>query len=104
MPKGNWVEFQDSSKQEETISNSFKVRSKSDLQVRVQTTRVGRKGKTVTLIMGLGDDEVELKRLLKCLKARCGAGGSVKGQSLEIQGDQVKVSLELLKKEGYCPK
>ena len=38
------------------------------------------------------------------MKASCGSGGTIKGDLLELQGDQVKPILDFLKKEGYLPK
>jgi translation initiation factor 1 len=50
-----------------------------------------------------GGDEV-LAPLAKTLKARCGAGGTVKGGTIEIQGDHVEAVIALLAAEGYRPK
>ena len=72
--------------------------------VRVQPTRGGKGGKTVTVIRGLELDPDGLKSLLKKLKTRIGSGGTAKDGVIELQGDQVELSLELLKKEGYKPK
>ena len=49
----------------------------------------GRKGKGVTVITGLPLDQIGLQGLAKQLKRWCGAGGTVKGAAIEIQGDQV---------------
>jgi len=102
MPKGSWREFDDPS-----ISKPNRVKSiieKAELNVRVQRTRGGKGGKTVTVISGLELNDGEAKSLLKILKARCGTGGTLKGDSLELQGDQIVDTLELLRKEGYRPK
>jgi hypothetical protein len=42
-----------------------------------------------------------LKTICKQLKQRCGVGGAVKGDTLEIQGDQRATCQEHLKKMGY---
>ena len=102
MPKGSWREFDDPSTSRP--DRPLSISSKSERNVYVQKTRGGKGGKTVTVITGLDLDDQEAKLLLKSLKARCGAGGTLKGESLELQGDQVVVVLELLRKEGYCPK
>ena len=44
------------------------------------------------------------KALLKKLKTRIGSGGTTKDGVIELQGDQVDSTLELLAKEGYRPK
>ncbi|ABX08113.1 translation initiation factor [Prochlorococcus marinus] len=104
MPKGSWREFEDTAVKQ-TLQSSFQIESKSQLPVRVQKTRVGKGGKTVTVISGLTTrDNDQAKKLLKLLKSRCGTGGTIKGDLFELQGDQVSVVLELLKEEGYHPK
>jgi translation initiation factor 1 len=55
--------------------------------VYVERSRKGRGGKTVTVISNVPGDEAELQALLKSLKTICGAGGTVKGGVLEVQGD-----------------
>ena len=72
--------------------------------VRVQPTRGGKGGKTVTVIRGLELDPSGLKTLLKRLKTRIGSGGTARDGLIELQGDQVEIALDLLSKEGYRPK
>jgi len=50
----------------------------------------GRKGKCVTLIIGLALSEEKLLALAKQLKSQFGIGGSVKDSIIELQGDQRK--------------
>ena len=102
MSKGSWREFDQPSTFRSDTSKSFVA--KAELSVRVQKTRGGKGGKTVTVISGLKLDHAETRRLLKKLKTSCGTGGTTKGELIELQGDQVTVSLELLRKEGYRPK
>lgn len=69
--------------------------------MRVARETKGRKGKGVTLVTGLpltGDD---LADLAKTLKARCGAGGTVKGGVVEIQGEHRDTLVEVLGAMGY---
>ena len=72
--------------------------------LRIQATRSGRKGKTVTIVTGFQHQSETLSKLLKQLKAKCGSGGTVKDNSLEIQGEHKQKLLEILTKLGYKAK
>lgn len=72
--------------------------------VRVSRETKGRKGKGVTLVTGVPLDEVGLQKLATELKRRCGAGGTVKGAVIEIQGDQRDLLVTELTKRGYTVK
>ena len=72
--------------------------------LRIQTTRSGRKGKTVTIVTGFQHNPETLNRLLKKLKSQCGSGGTLKDNNLEIQGDHKQKLLETLTKMGYKAK
>lgn len=76
----------------------------SQQNLRVQTTRSGRKGKTVTVISGFQSKPETLQALVKQLKAQCGSGGTVKDNEIEIQGDHKQKILEFLLKLGYKAK
>ena len=69
--------------------------------LRVQATRSGRKGKTVTVITGFQHKPETLTKLLKQLKAQCGSGGTVKNDTLEIQGNHKEKLVTLLSQLGY---
>jgi translation initiation factor 1 len=73
-------------------------------RVRVSRSSAGRGGKTVTLVAGLEGGDAVLAPLAKKLKARCGAGGTVKDGVVEIQGDHVETVIALLAAEGYRSK
>ncbi len=75
---------------------------KQDL--RVQATRAGRKGKTVTVITGFQTTPETLQKLVKQLKSQCGSGGTVKENEIEIQGEHKQKILEILKNLGYKAK
>lgn len=72
--------------------------------VRIARETKGRKGKGVTLITGVPLDEAGLKELGRRLKARCGAGGTVKDGVIEIQGDHRDILFDELKKHGWIVK
>ncbi len=58
----------------------------------------------MTLVTGVEADEARLQALAKAMKTRCGAGGTVKNGTIEIQGDHVETVLAILSAEGYRPK
>jgi translation initiation factor 1 len=70
----------------------------------IQATRKGRKGKTVTVISGFQASAQTLESLLKQLKTQCGAGGTVKDSTLEIQGDHAQKLAQVLVQMGYKAK
>jgi translation initiation factor 1 len=72
--------------------------------LRIQTTRKGRGGKTVSVINGFQASEATLTTLLKQLKAQCGSGGTIKDETIEIQGDHAAKLLQLLTQKGYKAK
>lgn len=67
----------------------------------IKRDRKGRAGKTVTVIYGLQHTPATFKALLAALKESCGAGGTLKENELEIQGDQREKVAEKLKALGY---
>ena len=60
-----------------------------------------RQGKIVTVIRGLKAEGNDLPRLVAELKSLCGAGGTVKGDVLEIQGNHLRRISEHLRQAGY---
>ena len=72
--------------------------------VRVGRETKGRKGKGVTIVTGVPLGGQPLKDLAKKLKQRCGSGGTVKGNIIEIQGDHRDTLVAVLQKEGYTVK
>jgi translation initiation factor 1 len=59
------------------------------------------KGKIVTVVRGLPEVGNDLPALLAELKSLCGAGGTLKDEVLEIQGDHAGRIRERLTKIGY---
>ena len=100
MGKKNWIEFnnQENIYQEKSKEENFRKISK----INISKQKKGKKGKTITLIKGLGiRNEKEVKQLLKKMKVFCGTGGTVIGEDIQLQGDMVKKSIDFLSNEGF---
>ncbi|MFE4106308.1 translation initiation factor [Almyronema epifaneia] len=72
--------------------------------IKVEASRKGRKGKTVTVISGFQLKPETLNALAKELKALCGSGGTVKDNTIEIQGDHAPKLVAALVAKGYKAK
>ena len=100
MGKKNWIEFDNQEKKSEETVKIEILNKKSNINISKQ--KKGRKGKTITLITGLGtEDEIYLKELLKKIKVFCGTGGTLIDSNIQLQGDMVSKSIEFLRKEGF---
>jgi translation initiation factor 1 len=71
---------------------------------RIFRDRKGRGGKTVTVVRDLQLTPDDLAALGKSLKKKCGAGGAIKNENIEIQGDHREKILAELEKLGYKAK
>ncbi|MFM9117592.1 MAG: translation initiation factor [Planctomycetota bacterium] len=67
---------------------------------RVQCEKRAR-GKMVTVVRGLAPSDNDLPTLLKQLKDKCGAGGTLKEDALELQGEHRERVAKLLQEIGY---
>lgn len=79
------------------VQDNGNPRQVVDPPIRISRESKGRKGKGVTLISGLEMNDADLKSLAKKLKALCGSGGTVKNDTIEVQGDhrdQIKLELD----------
>ena len=100
MGKKNWIEFNNQEKKSEERAKleTFNKRSK----INISKQKKGKKGKTITLIRGLGtNDEIILKKLVKKIKVFCGTGGTLVDSNIQLQGDMISKSIEFLRKEGF---
>ncbi len=100
MEKKNWIEFdnQENIYKEKPKDENLKKKSK----INISKQKIGKKGKTITLIKGLAiRSETEVKELLKKMKVFCGTGGTVIGEDIQLQGDMVNKSIEFLRNEGF---
>ena len=99
MEKKNWIEF-------DNHENMYKEKPKEEILKKISkinlSTKKSKKGKTITLIKGLGiGNESQIKELLKKLKVFCGTGGTIIGKDIQLQGDMLVKSIEFLRKEGF---
>ena len=69
--------------------------------VRITRSTKGRKGKTVTVLTGFALADDALRELAKELKQRCGAGGTSRDGTIEIQGEHRETLVSELRKRGY---
>lgn len=72
--------------------------------LRVQISRKGRKGKRVTVVTGFAHKSETIEALAKKLKSQCGSGGTVKDNTIEIQGEHAAKLVSLLINIGYKAK
>jgi len=70
-------------------------------KIRVARAVAGRGGKGVTVISGLPLNAAELEELAGKLKRSCGAGGAVRGDHIEIQGEHRDRLVAELAKLGF---
>ena len=77
-------------------------RNRGRVEIRRQTQ--GRGGKTVTVVSGFtGIGQPEKEQLAKKMQRTCGAGGTVKDGSIEIQGDKREAVAKILAEAGFRP-
>ena len=72
--------------------------AKTEQRIQIQTAKK-RFGKVITIISGFQD--VDLKTLAKSLKQELACGGTVKGNTVELQGDHSKTARKALAKLGF---
>jgi translation initiation factor 1 len=87
-------------KQDNTPPKSFT----GDGIVRLRRETKGRKGKGMSIVDGINPLEHDLAKLCKQLKKQCGCGGSVKNNTIEIQGDVRDKLNMLLTAQGFTVK
>ena len=44
---------------------------------------------------------IDIEKLAKTLKAKCAAGGTIKGRAIELQGEHKKKAAQVLEANGY---
>ena len=100
MGKKNWIEFDNHENKSKEIAQANTLNKRSKINISKQ--KKGKKGKTITLIKGLKEeDEILLKEFLKKIKVFCGTGGTLIDKNIQLQGDMVSKSIDFLRKEGF---
>lgn len=74
------------------------ARTETVLSVRTESRRYG---KPMTIVEGFEDANIDLQAMASGLKQRLGAGGTVEGDAIEIQGDHQRRLPEILREEGF---
>ena len=69
--------------------------------VRIFREKGGRGGKTVTVVRGLPERGGALESVAQELRRFCGAGGTVREDAIEIQGDHRERLAGTLRDRGY---
>jgi len=72
-----------------TCSPQRKARVAPEKQIATLRLEKRKKGKIVTVICGLSAVANDLPKVLTELKNACGAGGTIEGDLIEIQGDHL---------------
>ena len=78
----------------------FEEIAKENQKVIISTVR-RRYGKMVTMVEGIEDSAIDIGKLAKLLKSACASGGTVKGRTIELQGDHKKRVAKVLEQNGY---
>mgnify|MGYP001603794111 FL=1 len=61
-------------------------------------------GKLITIVMGINAKDIDLKDVAKKLKSKFACGGTVKGNTIELQGQHKERVKQELIKIGFAPK
>lgn len=75
--------------------------AKEDQRIRIKVEK-RRYGKLITVISGISSKEINLKDIAKKLKSKFACGGTIKGNTIELQGDHKKKVRDELIKLGFA--
>jgi translation initiation factor 1 len=68
--------------------------------IKIETDK-RRYGKFVTIVSGFDPHSEDIKELAKTLKKKTATGGTVKGEKIELQGDQRERVKKVLEEMGF---
>jgi len=71
---------------------------------RVRVSREKRRGKWVTVIIGLDPVANDLGAMLAALKSTLATGGTIREDRIEVQGDHRERVMAVLSEKGFRPK
>ncbi len=74
------------------------AREQQDINIYVVKRRYG---KMVTIVEGIDANDIDIDDLARKLKTRCASGGTVKGDTIELQGDHKKKVQKALEELGF---
>jgi translation initiation factor 1 len=77
---------------EEIVKESMRVKITLDKR---------RFGKVATIIQGFDERDIDMKELSSLLKAKCACGGTIRENSIELQGDHKEKVKDILQTIGY---
>ena len=87
-----------------------RIRSKeSSLSTNAQSTNIivlkldtkARKGKVITIASGFNLSQIEIKSVMRQLKKKCSTGGTVKNNSIELQGNFIESVKSELTRQNF---
>ncbi|MCD6404054.1 MAG: stress response translation initiation inhibitor YciH [Nanoarchaeota archaeon] len=76
--------------------------TKEQLQIKVRVAKK-RYGRLMTIIEGIDPKAVDMKALAKRMKQKFACGGTVKNDTIELQGDHRERVKQILIEEGFPP-
>ena len=77
-------------------------KKKNIVELEAHFSSKGRAGKPVVILKGFVNfNRKDLKLLAKSIQSKLGIGGSVKNETIILQGDKRNKLIEILKEEGF---
>ena len=78
------------------------LKKKKIVELEAHFSLKGRAGKPVVILKGFVNlNRKDLKLLAKSIQSKLGIGGSVKNETIILQGDKRNKLIEILKEEGF---